>query len=114
MAQRVEVAARFVVHTPHTAASPAALAVRDEFKSDLATIVLAGAVGPLLLCILVAGRILPEAGIATVVLFVWPVLRMENQRRRRVRDRLWTARHRPGRSAGSGGADGPLVPEPAP
>ena len=84
-----ELAARFLARAPLPAGSPAALAVCDEIRSDLATVVLAGMVGPMLLCIFVAGRILPEAGAATVVLLALPIAVMEQRRRRRVRERLW-------------------------
>ena len=110
-----ELAARILVRAPHAASTPAVLAVRDELMSDLVTVVLMGAVGPSLLCIFVAGRILPEAGLATAALVLLPLLLMETQRRRRVRERLWAAGHRPGPSNdGPGSVGGPLVPEPAP
>jgi hypothetical protein len=84
-----ELAARFLARAPLPARSPAALAVCDEVRSDLATVVLAGMLGPMLLSLFVASRILPEAGIVTVVLLVLPVAVMEQRRRRRVRERLW-------------------------
>lgn len=84
-----EVAARFLASAPLPARSPASLAVCDEIRSDLASVVVAGMIGPMFLCIFVAGRILPEAGAAAGLLLVLPIAMMEGQRRRRVRERLW-------------------------
>jgi hypothetical protein len=83
-----EIAARFLARAPLSARSPAALAVCDEIRSDLASVVLAGMVGPLLLCGYLVTIVIPGAGTA-VFLLVLPIAAIEKQRRRRVRERLW-------------------------
>jgi hypothetical protein len=84
-----ELTARVVIRTPQTAASPTALALWDEVAAELASVVVAGAIAPILLCVFAASRILPEAGVATVGVVMLPLVWMEFRRRRWVRERLW-------------------------
>jgi hypothetical protein len=84
-----EVTARIVIRTPQPAASPTALALWDEVAAELASVVVAGAIAPILLCVFAASRILPEAGVVTFPAVMLPLLWMEFRRRRWVRDRLW-------------------------
>ncbi|HEX6236555.1 MAG TPA: hypothetical protein VFZ68_05140 [Acidimicrobiales bacterium] len=85
-----EGAGRLLTRSPQPAASPAALAVRDEIKGEQMTVVVAGAYGPSLICAAVAGGAVPAASGVGFILFVLPWV-TERQRRRRVRERLWEA-----------------------
>ncbi|MFP3899593.1 MAG: hypothetical protein ACLFXM_01980 [Acidimicrobiia bacterium] len=87
-----EGAGRLLVRSPQPAASPAALAVRDEIKGDLvSSTVVAGVPGPSLICGAVAGAVLPIGGWLAMALAVIPAV-LERRRRRRVRERLWDTR----------------------
>lgn len=86
-----ELAGRLLVRAPQPAGSPTELAVRDEITSDQLAVVVAGAFGPTLICVHVVSAVVPVVGGLSGVLICLPAV-MENQRRRRVRERLWTPR----------------------
>jgi hypothetical protein len=83
-----EVAARLVARAPRPATSLADLAVRDEIAGDLVVVVVAGAMGPAIVCAYVAEAMVPVAGGLGALLVVVPAA-LEHRRRRRVRERLW-------------------------
>jgi hypothetical protein len=63
--------------------------VRDEIAGDLVVVVVAGAMGPAIVCAYVAQAIVPVAGGLASLLVAFPLV-LEHRRRRRVRERLWT------------------------
>lgn len=83
-----ELASRLVIAVPRTAASPAALAVQDEIASDLAVVVVHGALGSGLLLGVLASGIAPAAVVAGCWAGIVPAF-VEHRRKRRVRERLW-------------------------
>lgn len=87
-----EVTSQVLLRAPQRAESPATLAVHDEIKSDLLTVVTAGAIGPTLITAAVTAELLPGADVPVAVALILPLVVLESRRRRRVHQRLWSAR----------------------